>query len=357
MRERAIVALELMAPLKEKVLSVKSYELFRKMMAAALKELPTGQTENPFWRPAELLLSGAFKWHMDPPDVGDPADLIHLLEHCFSQNDDNARDEPVERAMLALGGATADELRGMLANTDFTEPRFFDGIYRALRNDAPYRLRRATVFFLRHLDVQFFDAGELFGEQAPVLVQRWSISAKESWDREHNRPLAGALVTTLMGLLNSTFWREHIPEERWDILRYISGLGGELPDSLRRCLRNSEIIPYLRDLRIPGRGKIVYFQWMAIMWMKYPDLSEAVQDQLKKETGEIAKAQANVIPVYLSLLEGEVKRDQGRIDAYDPWRFGNEVVELRTRHVTLLSARQILTAILKAQTRGSQSPN
>lgn len=70
--------------------------------------------------------------------------------------------------------------------------------------------------------------------------------------------LAEALVTTLMGILDSPFWRDHIPEERWDIIRLISVLGGNLP-----------------RLRTHDHNSYVFTQWVAVMGMKYLDLPEA----------------------------------------------------------------------------------
>jgi len=327
-----------MAPLKQEMLCVESYKLFRMAMA-------TVESDDWLWRPAELLMFGAFKWHMQPPFVGDPAELVGFLRHCLLEQERGiVRDGPIERAMLALAGASADELGGGLSGVDFTEPLFFNGICNALRKDAPYRLRRATVAFLRHLDAQFFDTEKSFGnDQATKLVSRWSISARESWDKDLNPVMAEALVTTLMGLLGSPFWREHIPTERWDILRLISSLGGKLPPSFYRCLEDPTIIPHLaRD-----RGSGAFTQWVAIMWMKYPDLSEEVKTQLRKTTKEISGASKNDISAYLSHLEAEIERDRKRIGALSPWSFEEDAVKLRTRHDTLLLARQILTGIQK----------
>ena len=332
--QRATKALEFMAPLKQKMLCVESYQVLRAVMVNV-------ESNVWLWRPAELLLFGAFKWHMEPPPIGDPADLMHFLKHCLlEQKRGLDQDEPIERIMLALGGATADELGNGLESFDFTEPLFLDGICHALRKGAPYQLRRATVAFLRHLDAQIFDTNKTFNKkQAIELVSRWSVSAKESWDKTLNPVLAEALVTVLMGLLDSPFWRELIPEDLWDILRIIGSLDGNLPRSLHRCFKNLAIIPHLQ---MHGRGSGAFTQWVAIMWMKYPDLSEEVKTQLTETTKEMAGLPINDISTYLTLLEGEVERDKKRIGAHSSWSFEEEVVRLRARHDTLLSARRIL---------------
>ena len=329
-----------MAPLKHEMLCVESYKLFRTVTA-------TMGSDVWLWCAAKLLLVGAFKWHMKPPFVGDPAELVQFHRRCLEEQTN--QDEPIERIMLALGGASAEELGGGLARFDFTEPLFFDGICHALRKDAPYRLRRATVAFLRHLDSQLFDTNKTFGEeQASALVSGWSVSAKESWDKDLRRVTMEALVTTLMGLLDSPFWRDRIPKERWDILQLISGLGGELPRSLYRCLNNPTIIPYLLEMRTRDPGSGVFSQWVAIMWMKFPDLSEEVKTQLRKTTKDIAGGPSkNDISTYLSLLEGEIERDRNRISVHTSWSFEEDAVNSRTRHDTLLLGRQILAGIQK----------
>ena len=312
--------------------------------------MTSAESDDRLWRPAELLLVGAFKWHVKPPFVGDPTDLVHLLRHCLlEQQMGLVRDEPIERIMLALGGATVDELIEGLTRIDFTEPLLLNGICHALRKDAPYRLRRATVAFLRHLDSQFFDTKETFNEeQVTALVSGWSTSARESWDKGLHGAMAEALVTTLMGLLDSPFWRDHIPKDRWDILQLVSGLDGKLPHSLYRCFKNTTIIPYLRGPRTGDSGSGVFTQWIAIMWMKYPDLSEEVKNQLRMTTKEIADGPSEKgVSGCLSLLDAEIERDRNRIGVHTSWSSEEDAVKLRARHKILVSARQTLAAIQK----------
>lgn len=333
-RKLATEALEFMVPLKQGMLCVESYRVFRTVMGNV-------ESHSWLWFPARLLLFGAFKWGMEPPPTGDPAELVHFLEHCLlEQKKGSIQDEPIERVMLALAGATADELGGGLERVDFTEPLFFDGICHALREGAPYELRRATVAFLRHLDSHFFDTDKTFTqEQATTFVSLWSVSAKESWGKKLNTVLAEALVTTLMGLLDSAFWRSYIPGDLWDILRIASSLDDNLPRSLYRCFKNDAIIPHLDT---DGHSNGALIQLMAIMWMKYPDLSEEVSAQLRKTTKK-----RNDIATYLTLLDGEINRIEKKISAYGTWSFEEPAVRLKERRGKLLSARRILEENLR----------
>lgn len=329
-----------MVGLKHKVACVESLELFRTVVGIV-------DSDNWFWRPAELLLTGAFKWNGFRPFVGDPTDLLHFLRRCFEdQMAHIARDGPIEQIMFALGGAPADEISEGLEKFSFTEPLFFNGLCHALRKDAPYRLRRATVAFLRHLDTQLFNTDATFTEErAATLVSRWSTSAAESLDASEHSLLIRASVTTLLGLLDSPFWRKFIPDERWDILQHLDGIDDDLiPSSLYRCLKNPTIIPHF--LKLGERGVGAFTLWMALMWAKYPDLSEEVKTQLGQTTRGVAYSPSKgTVAFYASVMDGEMERVRRKINSHNSWSFEEVIVRLRVRRDTLQLARQELAQI------------
>ena len=285
------------------------------------------------WQPAELALTGAFQWETLRPHVGDPGPLLRFLKHCLLQEQEKriVMDGPVERIMLALAGAPAEVISDGLAGVDFTQPLFFNGICHALRNGAPHLLRRATITFLRHLDAQLFDNNKTFSvDQVNAFIPGWSSSAQESLGKEHGELLKESLFATLMGLLDSAFWREHIPQDRWDILVLLGGMAEErIPPSFYRCVRNSTIIPYLK--KVDPRSKNTLAQWAAILWAKYPDLAEEVRLQVGKATDEMRNGQSKQnIPLYQTIVEGQIKRIQDNIRSHS-WPFGEDVAELRKR--------------------------
>jgi len=319
---------------------MESFELFRAIVANV-------DSDEWFWRPAELLLVGAFKWNGFRPFVGDPADLLHFLRRCLlDQENGLVRDEPIEQIMFALGGAPEDEISAGLARVDFSEPLFFKGLCHALRKGAPYRLRRATVAFLRHLDTQLFKTNTTFSEeQATELVSGWSTSAHESLEVSEHPLLIQASVTTLLGLLDSPFWRKLIPDERWDILKYFNGIDEELmPPAAYRCFENPTIIPHLLELRERGVG--AFTPWMAIMWAKYPDLSEEVSAQLGRTTRGVAYSLSkSTVDFYASVMDGEIERVRRKINSHHSWSFEEAIVKLRSRRDALQLARQELGQI------------
>jgi len=319
---------------------VESFGLFRKVVANL-------DSDNWFRRPAELLLVGAFKWDGFRPFVGDPTDLLHFLRRCLlDQEGGLVRDELIEQIMFALGEAPGDEVGEGLAKLDFTEPLFFNGLCHALRNDAPHRLRRATVTFLRHLDTQLFGTNGTFTEgRATKLVSRWSTSVYESLKTSKQPLLVRASLTTLLGLLDSPFWRKCIPDERWDLLRYLNGIDDELmPPSAYRCFRNQSIIPHLLELQ--ERGVNAFTPWIAFMWARYPDLSKGVATQLGHTTWGVAYSLSkSTVAFYASTMDGEIERVRGEINSHHSWSFEEAIVRLRARRGALQLARQELARI------------
>ena len=318
-------ALGLIAHLKQEKLCVESYKLFLVIMAAV-------DSDDWLWNPAQLSLIGAFQWGTRQPHVGDPASLVRFLKHCFLEQERGAVvDDTVERIMLALAGAPAEVISDGIARVDFMKPLFFNGICHALRNGAPHLLRRATITFLRHLDAQLFDNNKTFdADQVKAFITVWSSSAHESLEKEHGELLTQSLFAILMGLLDSSFWREHISWERWSMLKLLSGIAEErIPHSFYRCAKNPTIVGHLSQ--VDPRGVNVLAQWAAILWAKYPDLSKEVQGQVEGVTEIMAIRQSRVnLSSYLTIVEGQIKRVEVKISSCS-WSFGGDVAELRKR--------------------------
>lgn len=320
---------------------VQSAELFRTVMADVV-------SDSWLWHPAELLLTSAFKWDMFRPVVKDPTPFVDFLRHCLSEQAKGLlRDEPIEQIMHAIAAASTDEISQGLERVDFTGPLFFDGICHALRKDAPLRLQRLTVIFLRHLDSQYFNSNNAFSDdQATTLVTRWSASGKISWDTRLHHVLGQALITTFMGLLDSPFWRKYIPEERWDVLTLLGGVGeGQLPRSFYRCLNNETILPHLEDKRNSGSAASTH--WQAVLWAWYPDLSENVKTQLEKTSKN--PSSRNNISTYLSIVERERERTRKKIGSSHSWSFEDDIVKLRMRYEALKVACGKLSSVVRGQ--------
>lgn len=336
-------ALELMVPLRNWTVCSESYKLFRTTMVSV-------ENDALLWYPAELLLRGAFKWDERLALVRDPSALLRFLEYSLLQqsNQNNDRDESISNIFCALAAFSGEELKRGLANVDFTQPLYIGGLCHALRENAPYRLRRATVALLRHLEIQICAQDKTYlAKQAEEFASGWSSSARESWDKKQNPVLREAIISTLMGLLDSPFWREYIPNERWDFLELIRGEDERtLPPPFYRCIRNKAVLPHLK--RVLNQSALV--TWIAILWTKYPDVPGPVRKQLEIETREMARTSGGkgTVRHYASILDREMERVERQIKAFNPWSFNDAVGVLNSQLEELKEARKELGKILMA---------
>ncbi|KAF9782708.1 hypothetical protein BJ322DRAFT_1072149 [Thelephora terrestris] len=341
-RRLAVGVLELVAHLKQEKVCVESYSLF-------LTILENADSNDWLWHPAALSLIGAFKWGVPRPHVEDPTPLVRFLAHCFSEQENGIQvDIPLERTMLALAGALPEVIGDGIGRVDFTQPLFFNGICRALRNGSPYLLRRATVIFLRHLDSQLFEANKTFSdEKVDEFISGWSSSAQESLEKKDGFLLSEAVFGTLMGMLDSLYWRKHIPEDRWDAITLLGGIAEErIPSSFYRCAKNPTIIPYLKQADADGPD--ILPQWVAILWAKYYDLSGEVKSQLEAETKKLMDwSTKHFLSTYQEIVEGQIEQIEERINSHASWSFGEEVARLRKRLESLRYGRGVLISIQK----------
>ncbi|KAF9779539.1 hypothetical protein BJ322DRAFT_1214173, partial [Thelephora terrestris] len=289
-RRRATNVLELLVHLKLGKLYVESHNLFLTIIADV-------ESDGWLWGPAKLSLFGAFKWGTSPPPIEDPSSLVRFLKHRLGEQENGINvDVPIERVLLALAGAPAEVMRDGIANVDFTQPLLFEGICRSLRNDVPRLPRRATAAFLLHLDAQFFDTEKTFSDsQVKAFVDGWFSFAQEALEKEPDQSLRTAPFGTSMSLLDSPFWREHTPRNEWHILPLVAGMAEKyIPPLFYRCVKNPI--------------------WAAILWTTYPDLSDEVKSQLEELTkGMIIRPSRYLLPTYLTIVEGQIKKIQDRI--------------------------------------------
>ena len=312
----------------------RNYELFCKIMASVRQNVW-------LWHPARLSMSGAFKSDFTVP-IDDPRMLLDFLHYHFGAHGvGNAQGGPIDDALCVLAFGLIGDAPKEVAKYDFTNQAAFRGLCHALREDGPYLTRRACVFLLFFLDDQLFNAGIRFPEaEARALITGWAHSAKLAVDTRVHEELRQITLTTLMSLLDSQFWREFIPPERWDFLRHVGDLDDpKLPRSFYRCLGNTAVIPHLKQVV----NQEAFLTWLVILWTKYPDVSPEVKIQLEDETVDIAKGpRRSNIPVYVSIMEEEMERVRRKAKSHYAWSFDQEVVELRARQNNLREAYQRL---------------
>lgn len=245
----------------------RNYELFCKVIASA-------RQDDWLWHPARLSLSGAFKSDSMVP-IDDPRMLLDFLHHHFGAHGvGNAQGGPVDDALCVLAFGLIGDAPNEVAKSDFTN-QVACGLCHALREDGPYFTRRACVFLLFSLDDQLFNAGIRFLEvEARALITEWAHSAKLAVDTKVHEELRQITLTTLTSLLDSPFWREFIPPERWYFLRHIADPDDpKLPRSFYRCLGNTAVIPHLKQVV----NQEAFLTWLVILWTKYPDAKSSLK--------------------------------------------------------------------------------
>jgi len=341
-RERAVEVLSLTTLLKYDRVCDGSYALFRSIM----KRL---HSERWLWHPAQLSFIGAFGWDGSLPPIGDPKEILDFLENCLvAQESGVVQDYPIERVFCALAFSADEEVwRRSLQMVDFSQPRFVNGFCHALRRGAPYLLRRSMVFILPYLDGQLFNPDSKVlpsPKQAKTLVADWSSAVMVSLKQKPTDRLKKSAVTTLFSLMDSPFWREHIPAERLTILEHASLFGDEVPDPFRRCLQNPDVLTYLKET---DRGMSIL--WVLIQWANYFHLSEDIKAGLETATvGAWAWGRRGEPAAFVSIMDTEISRLEREVQTYDPWSFEERAVTLRTRLEDLQVARGKLAKIKKS---------
>jgi hypothetical protein len=102
--DRALLGMEFVAPLLNKKIAQKSYELFHVIMDTHVSLTFTAKKK---WTAARLMVDGAYNWDRFLPWVGGPAHMLAFLEHHFEliATDENW-DVPIQNALRALAYAS-----------------------------------------------------------------------------------------------------------------------------------------------------------------------------------------------------------------------------------------------------------
>ena len=98
--------MELIAPLPERDLALKSHDWFRAVMWAPTSDTYTQEKK---WEVARLTMHGAYKSDKLLPPVEDPQDILVFLTHHFdlTAKDSRYQDEPIKDVLHALAHASS----------------------------------------------------------------------------------------------------------------------------------------------------------------------------------------------------------------------------------------------------------
>ena len=337
--DRALQAMELIAPLCQNEIATKSYELFHVVMETPVS---VAYTQEKKWEASRLAIHGAYNWDKFLPWVNDPHDILAFLDHHFdlATRVGENQDEPIQNALRALAYASNTTTTEALKLFDPTEPSFVRGICFVYQDDKPFQLRKAALFFLPFIGDRWFNTPHPIMEpdQMRSLCVDWASAIDGI---EHTVDVQKAALAVLFGMINSAHWRPHIVTEKWKLLEYFTSLPDDSPP-LRRCLDNPELTDAIS--RVENPAAIVL--WLAILWLRYTELMPEVRDQLETVTREVAQSRRRTdLDMYLSVMDGELRKAEDGLAHYTTWSTDPAAVALRTKIDNLQQARVSLVSL------------
>ena len=334
----AVEVLELATNLRDRRISSRSYSLFRTLVgkADAINELG-----NELWLPARLCLRGAYSANpADVPQVGDPKQLLIFLRY-HMQKRAIFGSRPIRWVFAALVVASNEETERGLAAHSFTDPLFIDTTIEALEHKDFTPLRKSAIFLLVKLDSQLFTTDEAFKDpnRASRFVTAWSSAIHEFLgDNSPPHQVEKAVLKVLLAIAHLPCLREHLPKERWSLLKHFPHIMISNPPPLQRCLKDPDIFPFLKSVTDPRSPP----PWLGMLWMMYHHLSPEVRNQLERETRAIAEGQYfHQLTSYIRMFDLYLGNLETRINELDQWDQATSDLQARQERVEVAKSRLI----------------
>ena len=337
--DRALEAMELIAPLPTDEIAKNSYHLFRVVMQTPIS-LTYSQEKK--WQAARHAIHGAYKWDKFLPWVEDPQDILTFLDHHFdlaTRYGENY-DQPIQDALCALAYASSLVTVKTLKRFDPTEPSFVRGIRYVYQGNQSPHLRRAALFFLPLISDRWFNAPDPIMEpdQMDIFCVDWASAVH---DIEHTRDVQQAVLTALFDMINSSHWRPHIVPNEWKLLEYVTSVPDDF-EPLRRCLDNPKLTSAISEMGNPA----AMVHWLWILWLKYDGLIPEVREQLVTVTKEVSQGHRRTdLDIYLSVIDSESNKAEDTLARYSTESVDPAAVALRAKVDNLHQARAVLLTL------------
>jgi len=306
--DRALESMEIIAPLLDKNVAQKSYELFHVVMKAPVS--PT-YSQDKKWEASRRTIHGAYKWDQFMPSVGDPHDILTFLDHHFDlATGGENQDEPIQNALQALAYASGPDTIDALKRFDPTKPSFVSGICYALQRGRPRKLRMAALLPLALVGDRWFETPHpiMESDQMRSLSVDWASAVDANNDYTPN--VQKAILATLFMMINSPQWRTHIVKDKLGDLRYFDSVPDD-SQALRRCVDNPEFIDAIKDVATPT----AMILWMRTLWLRYRESIPAVRRQLETGTEEVVRGRRMDLEMYHSAIEAELTKPENALGA------------------------------------------
>ena len=337
--DRALQAMELVAPFHDNQIAQESYRLFHVIMDTPISLAFTAKKK---WTAARLMIDSAYNWDRFLPWVEDPSHMLTFLSHHFELIVTSGEnwEVPIQNALRALAYASGPVTIDALTKFDPTQPLFVRGIRYAYEGARPFQLRKAALFFLPLINDKWFNAPEPFmdADEMRKFCMDWSASVDVI---ELTHDVQRATLAVLLSMINSPLWCPHIDPNKWKLLECFSSLPGD-SRPLRRCLGNPDLMDAIRDVDNPAAIVL----WLAILWMKYTELIPVVREQLEAATKELVQGNKRTyLDMYLSVVDAELKKAEEKLKGYDTWSTDPAPIELRKKIDCLKQAKEMLSSI------------
>ena len=338
--------MRLISPVDDNTVCQSSYSLFRVILASSFDK-------EDIWKASRFAVHGAYKWDRFLPWVQDPNDLLKFLSHHFSiqaKGEDEISSEPIQDTLRALAYASGEVTIEALKKFDPTEKSFVEGIRKAFENDRPFQTRKAALFLMPIIQDRWFDDSL----QQDVVPDEQKIAFCKNWASavdgiEHTYDVKKAASSTLFSMMNSSKWRLHIAEDKWKLMEWFTVLPEE-SKPFSACKKNPEVLPWLKSKAenpTEGEGKNsakanqgLMKLWLAILWLDYVNLPEAVRDQVLEMTKVVISKVRHDVNFITVVMEAEKERYRTELKEYPLWSIDDKATTLRTRVETLNSSME-----------------
>ena len=343
--DRSCDAMKLIAPVEDNTVCQNSYSLFRVILTSSFDK-------EDMWKASRFAVHGAYKWDRFLPWVQDPDDLIKFLAHHFTiqaTGEDEIAREPVQDTLRALAYASGEVTIEALKKFDPTDKSFIEGIRKAFENDRPFQTRKAALFLMPIIQDRWFDDSLedlMSDDQKAEFCKNWASAVDGI---EHTFDVKKATSSTLFSMLNSSKWRSHIAEDKWKLMEWFTVLP-EDSKPFHACKKNPEILPWLKskaETPTEGEGKNsakanqgLMKLWLAILWLDYVSLPEAVSDQVLETTKVVVSKVRHDVNFVTVVMEAEKERYQTELKDYPLWSIDDKATALRTRVDNLNSSME-----------------
>ena len=336
--EHALEAMELIAPLSENDIAMKSHDLFHVAMRTPLSGAYTREKK---WEASRLAMRGADKRYA-LRRVEDPKDILAFLSHHFdlATQQDCGYDESTQNALCALAYTFDPDTIEALKDFDPTKPSFCRGICYFFEDGQPVQLRKAALLFLSIIADRWFNASDpIMGpDQMRKLCVDWASAVDVI---EHTHDVQEAIIVVLLGMINSSHWRPHIVTEKWKLLEYFASIPDD-SQPLKRCLDNPELTDAISTVDNP----VAMFLWLEILCLKYNELVPEVREQLGAVTQEVAMGTRRMdLDMYMSVMDSKLEQAEGSLAGHNTESADPAAVALRVEIHNLHQARAAWLAL------------